>query len=128
VYSQAEAHLANLDICGGRNLRRAYILLLIAGERAGLHTTAREGIPELGLREPAGEQPFAVAVAIDSLTFSLRPPALLAAPERRAEAAIRFAGRLIGDRDGGEIRIRIQNERDAEDIIAWLFHKGDFSL
>ena len=121
MYSQAEAHLANLDVCGGRNLRRAYMLLLLAAERGGLRSVAREGLPELGLRESTGVQPYAVSVAIDALTFALRPPALFEAPERRAEAAIRFAGRLIGDGNGGEIRIRIQNERDAENVVAWLF-------
>jgi hypothetical protein len=127
VYSQAEAHLVNLDRCGGRNLRRAYLVLLIAAERAGFHSMARESVTEMVIRDPDGRQPYVVTVAQDQLEFSLRQPALEAAPERPGEAAVRFAGRIASTSDS-EVRIRVQNDRDAEDIAAWLFPEINISL
>jgi hypothetical protein len=127
VYSQAEAHLANLDLCGGRNLRRAYLILLIAAERAGLHALAREGAAEMVMRDAKGRQPYVVSVAIDQIEFSLRQPAIEAAPELRGEVAVRFAGRIAYAGES-EMRIRIQNDRDAEDVVAWLFTAADVSL
>jgi hypothetical protein len=129
MYSQAEAHLANLDRCGGRSLRRAYLVLLIAAERAGLEAVPRDAIRELMIRDPAGSQPFSVGVDIDALTFTLRRPSLAENPELAAQAAARFGARMRGGTDGmSEVRIRIGNEQDAEDIVDWLFPNGNFSL
>lgn len=136
MYSQAEAHLANLDRCGGRSLRRAYLVLLVAATRAGFETVPRGNRRELMIRDADGRQPFSVGVDIDALTFSLRRPALDEAPELAGQAAVRFAGRSSGGElsgfvaggDGGsEVRIRVSGEPDAEDIADWLFPAASVS-
>ncbi len=128
MYSQAEAHLAFLDDCPGRNVRRAYLVLLLAAERAGLHCAAREQVRELLMRDGEGRQFFTVALAADGLLFSLRRPALDDNPELAVEALDRFADRVRGAPGSSEVQIRITNEQDAEDLVDWLFPSGNFSL
>jgi hypothetical protein len=128
MYSQAEAHLANLDHVGGRGLRRAYLALLIGIERAGFHTIARETVGEVAVRDAAGRQPFVLAIGRDRLGFHLRRPAFEADAALAGRTASAFAGRLEGDPVvGQEVRIRVASEADAEDVVEWLQHFGDVS-
>ncbi len=128
MYSEAEGHLANLDHCGGRALRRAYLTLLLAAERAGYHTGPKDAVRELMIRDAAGRQHFGVVVEVASLLFSVRRPALADTPTLGAQAALRFAGRVEGDPNSmSEIRIRVANASDAEDIADWVFAAGNFS-
>ncbi|MFZ4689075.1 MAG: hypothetical protein ACOYLS_07545 [Polymorphobacter sp.] len=125
MYSEAEAHLANLDFCGSRALRRAYLLLVLAAERAGFHTGPKDTARELKIRDRIGMQPFLVLVGEVELQFCVRPPAIAAQPRLAGEAENRFEGRLISG--SGDIRIRVRSVADAEDIVDWLFPDGSFS-
>ncbi len=128
MYSQAEAYLTILDNCPGRSLRRAYLVLLLAAERAGWKCAARETGFELLIRDRADRQFFTVALTADALLFSLRRPALDESPELAAQALDRFHGRVRGAPGSSEVHVRIANEPDAEDLADWLFPTGNFSL
>ena len=128
MYSQAEAHLTILDNCAGRSLRRAYLVLLLGAERAGLHCAAREKVCELQIRDDEGRQFFTVALTPDALLFSLRRPALDDSPVLAVQAMDRFLGRVRGAPGSSEVHIRITGEQDAEDLVDWLFPSGNFSL
>lgn len=128
MYSQAEAHLTILDGCAGRSLRRGYLVLLLAAERAGFECAARERVCELLIRDAEGRQYFTVALMPDSLLFSLRRPALEEKPELAVQAHDRFQGRVRGTPGSSEVHIRIANEQDAEDLVDWLIPSGNFSL
>ncbi|PZN94727.1 MAG: hypothetical protein DCF31_08770 [Alphaproteobacteria bacterium] len=124
LYSDTEEHLANLDHCGSRDLRRAYVAIVIAALRAGYQAIPRPkgAIRELQIREPEGAQPFAVIVNQNSLLFYLRQPALRADPDLAEKARAKFAERLLDDgNSSNEVRIPLRNERDAEDVVEWLF-------
>jgi hypothetical protein len=124
MYSDMNDHLVNLEHCGSRNLRCAYLVLLLAAERSGYRTRAnpKGAIRELHIRDDAGNQPFAVIVNQAILLFYLRRPALDAQPGLAGQATSRFPGRVLGDSNSlNEVRIRIDNEGDAEDIAGWLF-------
>jgi hypothetical protein len=128
VYSEAEAHLANLDFCGSRVLRRAYLLIVLAAERAGYHTGPKDAERELKIRDSKGRQPFLMFVEADKLLFCLRPPAFEDRPALAGEARNRFEGRLDPfDQFSNDVRIRIASVADAEDVIDWLFALGGFS-
>ncbi len=126
LYSEAEAHLVNLDRCAGRALRRAYLVLVIAAERAGFHATPRDlaETGEVKIRDGSERQLFSVTVTAEALLFELRRPALDSRPELAGQAQLRFAGRLSGSAGAGGITIRLVEERDAEDLVDWLFSNG----
>jgi hypothetical protein len=128
VYSEAEAHLTNLDFCGSRVLRRAYLLIVLAAERAGYHTGPKDDARELKIRDSSGRQPFLVFVHADRLLFCLRQPAFDDRPSLASEARNRFDGRLDAyDPVSNVVRISVANVSDAEDIVEWLFPSGGFS-
>ncbi|OYU14715.1 MAG: hypothetical protein CFE37_09625 [Alphaproteobacteria bacterium PA4] len=128
MYSQAEAHLTILDHCAGRSLRRAYLVLLLASERAGLRCEARQQVRELVIRNDAGLQFLTVELAGDALMLSLCRPALAENPGLAGDAMERFPGKVRGAPGAGEITIRLGSEMDAEDVVDWLFPAGNFSL
>ena len=121
MYSEAEAHLNNLDCLGAREVRRAYLAIVLAAERAGLRALPRTlgGRRELLIRDAMDSQPYAVLVHPGSLDFLLRRPALERRPHLRVQAEDRFPGRVSGSND--EVRIRIDSEGDGEDLGDWLF-------
>lgn len=127
LYSEAEAHLVNLDRCASRALRRAYLVLVVAIERAGFHATPRNLVEtgELKIRDGSERQLFAVTVTAEALMFELRRPALDSRPELAGQAQLRFAGRLSGSAGAGGITIRLIEERDAEDLADWLFSSSN---
>ncbi|MBC7521643.1 MAG: hypothetical protein H7268_11210 [Sandarakinorhabdus sp.] len=128
MYSEAEAHLTNLDFCGSRILRRAYLLIVLAAERAGYHTGPKDAERELKIRDGAGRQPFLMVVHADRLLFCLRAPAFEDRPALAGEARNRFEGRLDAcDQFANDVRIRINAIADAEDVVDWLFPLGGFS-
>lgn len=125
MYSDAEDHLANLDHCGGRELRRAYLNLLLAATRTGYEVSARTKgeVRELQIRDADNCQPFAVIVNQSTLSFTLRRPALADRPELVAAARMRFGDRVAADPDStSEVRIRITTEDHADRIAEWLFN------
>ncbi|KPF78212.1 hypothetical protein IP88_04690 [alpha proteobacterium AAP81b] len=130
LYSETEAHIVNLDRCASRDLRRAYLALLLAAERAGFVTLLRttDSVHELQIRDPGQRLLFAVQVAPEALIFELRRPALDARPELAGQAQLRFAGRLSGSAGSGAIAIRLLGERDAEDLVDWLLAGGVTTL
>ncbi len=127
LYSEAEAHLVNLDRCGGRDLRRAYMALLVAAERAGFHAKPRHhgDLHEVQLRDRAERNLFTIGVTASALLFELRRPALDSRPELAGQAQVRFAGRLSGSSGAGGLTIRLVTERDADDLADWLIGSGD---
>ncbi|MEY2882306.1 MAG: hypothetical protein RL490_30 [Pseudomonadota bacterium] len=128
MYSQAEAHLTILDHCPSRSLRRAYLVLLQASERAGLRCEAREQARGLVMRNDAGLQFVTVELAGDALLLSLCRPALAQNPGLASDAVERFPGRVRGAPGSSDIAIRLGSEMDAEDVVDWLFPAGNFSL
>ncbi|WP_426168004.1 hypothetical protein [Sandarakinorhabdus sp. DWP1-3-1] len=125
LYSETDEHLANLDHCGSRDLRRAYLAIVMGALRVGYQVIPRPkgAIRELQIRQPDGNQPFAVVVNQNSLLFYLRQPALRADPDLADKARAKFAERLLDEPNGGnEVRILLRTERDAEDIAEWLFN------
>jgi hypothetical protein len=127
LYSEAEAHLVNLERCSGRVLRRAYLILLVAAERAGFHAVPHNPgeTGELKIRDEAERQLFVARITADALLFDLRRPALDSRPELAGQAQLRFAGRLSGSAGSGGVTIRLDEERDAEDLADWLFGTGN---
>ncbi len=124
LYSETAEHLANLEHCGSRDLRRAYLALVLAAERAGYATQPRPkgDIHELQIRDAENSQHFAVIINRDSLLFYLRQPALRNDPDLADKARARYAERILADPNSrGEVRIPILSERDADDIAEWLF-------
>lgn len=126
--SQAEAHLSILDHCNSRSLRRAYLVLLLACERAGLRCATREQTRELLVRDDDGVQFLVVAPVDGALLLLLCRPALAANPGLAADAMDRFPGRVRGGAIASEICIVITLEMDAEDVVEWLFPSGNFIL
>ncbi len=124
LYSETAEHLANLDHCGSRDLRRAYLALVLAAERAGYATQPRPkgDIHELQIRDTENAQHFAVIVNRDSLLFYLRQPALRSDPDLAGKARARYAEQLLaGANTSSEVCIPIRSEREADDIAEWLF-------
>lgn len=128
LYSETAEHLANLDHCETRDLRRAYLAIMLAAERAGYRTQPRPkgDIRELQVRDTDDAQHFAIIVNRDNLLFCLRQPALRSDPELADKARARYADLLLSDAGGSssEVRIPIRSERDADDIAEWLFTPG----
>jgi len=128
LYSEAEAHLANLDYCGSRILRRAYLVILLAAERAGYDTGPKNAERELKIRDKSGQQPFLVLIQADHLLLCVLRPAMNARPELGWQARSRFEDRVVGSgQASSEVRVRVQTVEDAEDVADWLFLSGSFS-
>ena len=128
MYSEAEAHLANLDFCSTRVLWRAYLVIVLAAERAGYDTGPKDAARELQIRDKEGRQPFVLMVNAGHLLFCLRAPAFDDRPGLVGEAHNRFDGRLrVADGFLQDVQVRIESVEDAEDVIDWLFSAGSFS-
>lgn len=128
MYSEAEAHLANLDYCGSRALRRAYLIILLAAERAGYHTGPKDKSRELKIRDKAGHQPFLLIVNQANLVLCVLRPAINDRPELGWQARSRFEDRVLADGlSSSEVRIRIDSVEDAEDVVDWVLASGGFS-
>jgi hypothetical protein len=124
LYSETAEHLANLDVCASRDLRRAYLALVLAAERAGYHTQPRPkgDIRELQIRDAENSQHFAVLVNRDGLLFTLRQPAFRNDPDLADKARARYGEQMLAETGSqSEVRIPIRSERDADDIAEWLF-------
>ncbi len=124
MYSETAEHLANLDRCGSRELRRGYLAIVLAATRAGYHAAPRPRgkLRELLIRDNAKHQPFAMTITDNSLLFDLRRPALAARPELAGAAQSRFDVEMAEDASvRREVRITLASERDAEDLADWLF-------
>jgi hypothetical protein len=123
VYSDAAAHLANLEHCESDALRRAYLTILLAATAAGFDVTARTvgAIHEMRIRDHAGRQFFAVDID-DTLRFGLRAPALTAQPWLAGEAMVRFGDWVTATTD--EVAIQLRSAEDGERVAEWLFGTG----
>ena len=124
MYSKAEDHLINLDRCGSRAMRKAYLVILLAAAEAGYRAMghATGDIHELQIRDETGRQPFTLIVNNASLLFCLRRPALEVQPELAGQASAQFGDRVQGENGGtSEVRIRITSEDEADRIAEWLF-------
>lgn len=124
MYSEAEDHLVNLDHCGSRELRRAYLAILLAVTGVGFKARAclKGEVREMQIRNRANAQPFAVSVNKTSLLFYLRRPVLDEQPGLAAEATRRFGDAVLSDRNSlDEVRVRIMTETAADDLATWLF-------
>lgn len=121
MYSDAEAHLANLDLCGNRELRRAYLTLLLGATSVGYKATSRtaDGNRELRIRDHANRQLFAIGIDDGALRFCIRRPALVQQPGLAADAMVRFGDRV--DSAGDELVIAIRDAADGDRIAEWLF-------
>lgn len=126
LHSETEAHLVNLERCGGRQLQRAYLAVLLAAERAGYTAVPRGGgeSPELHIRDTQHRTPFVLTIAADALLFELRRPALDARPELAGQAQLRFPGRLSGSIGSGTLSIRLTDDRQADELTDWLLGGG----
>jgi hypothetical protein len=121
VYSDAEAHLANLDHCGNRALRRAYLAILLGATGVGYDVSSRttDGKPELRIRDYADRQLFAIDIDGGALRFCIRRPALTRQPGLAADAMVRFGDRV--EAAGDDITIQIRDAGDGDRIAEWLF-------
>jgi hypothetical protein len=124
VYSDAEAHLANLDHCSSRDLRRAYLTILLAASTAGYDVSGRTAgaVHELRIRDASGRQFFALDIEGAMMRFSLRRPALDLQPWLAGEAMVRFGDWVKAS--GDEASIQIRDAEDGERIAEWLFGTG----
>ena len=123
MYSDAEAHLANLQHCSNDSLRRAYLTILLAATAGGFDVTARTvgAIHEMRIRDHAGRQFFALDID-DTMRFGLRAPALAAQPWLAGEAMVRFGDWVKAATD--EVAIQLRSAEDGERIAEWLFGAG----
>jgi hypothetical protein len=123
VYSDAEAHLANLQQCSSDGLRHAYLTILLAATAAGFDVTARTvgAIHEMRIRDHAGRQFFAVDID-DTMRFGLRAPALVLQPWLAGEAMVRFGDWVKAA--GDEVAIQLRSAECGERIAEWLFGTG----
>ena len=123
LYSETDEHLNNLDACGSRDLKRAYLAILLAAERCGFRAiaTPKGATRELQIRDADDRQPFALIVHRDFLMFNLRRPALDERPDLAGQAQLRFPDHSVAGQPPSEVRIRVMSERAADDIADWLF-------
>lgn len=124
MYSEAEEHLVNLEQCGGREQRRAYLNVLLAVTAAGYRAIPRAKgvVQEMQIRDRGNRQPFALIINKASLLFYVRRPALDQYPGLPAEASGLFGEAVVGDANSAnELRIRITTAADADRVTEWLF-------
>lgn len=124
MYSDTAEHLANLDHCGSKELRRAYLAITLGAVRSGYNAKPRPkgNDRELQFRDDSERQPFALIVNQQSLLFYLRRPALDAHPELSGQAHQKFDSAVLSEPNSlNEVRIELVSEPDAEKLVDWLF-------